>query len=54
MKAFLQRFAALVSGVLQGFDKLVFRGKLRQLYYPDGMNTLLALNHVQSSEFQNY
>jgi len=54
MKAFLQRFAALVSGVLQGFDKLVFRGKLRQLYYPDGMHTLLALNHVQRSEFQNY
>jgi hypothetical protein len=54
MKAFLQRFASLVSGILQGFDRLVFRGKLVQLYCPDGMHTLLALNHVQRSEFKNY
>jgi hypothetical protein len=54
MKAFLQRFALLVSGVLQGFDRLVFRGKLVQLYCPDGMHTLLALNHVQRSEFKSF
>jgi hypothetical protein len=34
MKTFLQRFAGLVAGVLSGFDRLVFRGKLRQLYAP--------------------
>jgi hypothetical protein len=54
MKSFLQRFALLVSGVLQGFDRLVFKGKLVQLYCPDGMHTLLALNHVQRSEFKRY
>jgi hypothetical protein len=54
MKTFLQRFALLVSGVLQGFDRLVFRGKLVQLYYPNGMNTLLGLNHVRHSEFKSY
>ncbi len=48
MKSFLQRFALLVSGVLQGFDRLVFRGKLVQLYCPEGMHTLLTLNHVQA------
>ena len=42
MKSFLQPFALLVSGVLQGFDRLVFKGKLVQLYCPDGMHTLLA------------
>ncbi len=47
MKSFLQRFALLVSGVLQGFDRLVFGGKLVQLYCPEGMHTLLTLNHVQ-------
>jgi hypothetical protein len=28
MKAFLQRFGLLVAGVLQGFDRPVFKGKL--------------------------
>jgi len=54
MRAFLQRFAALVSGVLHGFDRLVFRGKLCQLYTPEGMHTLLALNCVRRSEFKSY
>jgi hypothetical protein len=54
MKAFLQRFGSLVSGVLQGFDRLVFKGKLRQLYYPEGMHALLALNHVLRSDFKTY
>jgi len=54
MKAFLQRFATLVSGIVQGFDRLVFRGKLRELYRPDGMHTLLAINGVPRSEFKSY
>jgi len=54
MKAFLQRFALLVAGVLQGFDRLVFKGKLPQLYGPDGMHILLSLNHVPRSEFKTY
>jgi hypothetical protein len=54
MQAFLQRFAALVSGVLQGFDRLVFRGKLGRLYWPNGMDLLLALNHVEGDDFKSY
>jgi hypothetical protein len=54
MKAFLQRFGSLVSGVLQGFDRLVFRGKLGQLYWPDGMNKLLAFNRVPGHTFKQY
>ncbi len=54
MMAFLQRFALLISGVLHGFDRLVFKGKLRQLYSPDGMHTLLALHQVRRSEFKAY
>ena len=38
MKAFLQRFGSLVAGVLQGFDRLVFKGRLGQLYFPDAMH----------------
>jgi hypothetical protein len=54
VKAFLQRFALLVSGALRGFDRLVFKGKLRQLYTPEGMNILLGLNHVPRTDFKRY
>jgi hypothetical protein len=54
MKAFLQRFASLVSGVVQGLDRLVFRGKLRELYRPEGMHLLLTLNKIRRSEFKSY
>jgi hypothetical protein len=54
MKSFLQRFALLVAGVLQGFDRLVFKGKLCPLYSPEGMNCLLSANHVLYKDFKNY
>ena len=38
MKTFLQRFHPVVCGVLSGFDRVVFKGRLPQLYSPDGMN----------------
>jgi hypothetical protein len=54
MKTFLQRFAGLVLGVLSGFDRLVFKGKLRQLYAPEGMNCYLSANHVLYKEFRQH
>lgn len=54
MQRFLQRFAVLVAGVLSGFDRLVFKGKLCPLYAPDGMNWLLNANHVSHKEFKQY
>jgi hypothetical protein len=54
MKSFLQRFAAIVIGVLEGFDRLVFKGKLQRLYRPEGMYTLLKLHDIPSSDFKSY
>jgi hypothetical protein len=54
MQAFLQRFALLVAGVLQGFDRLVFKGKLCSLYSPEGMNCLLCANRVLYKDFKTY
>jgi hypothetical protein len=54
MKTFLQRFALLVAGVLQGFDRLVFKGKLCQLYSPEGINCLLCANRVLYKDFKSY
>jgi hypothetical protein len=42
MNAFLRRFGSLVAGVLQGFDRLVLKGKLRQLYGGEGMHFFLG------------
>ena len=52
MQTFLQRFGGIVLGVLSGFDRLVFKGKLRQLYSPNGMNCYLAANHVLRKDFK--
>jgi hypothetical protein len=52
MRTFLQRFALLVSGVLSGFDRLVFKGRLPQLYAPRGMNCYAAANHVRYLDFK--
>ncbi len=54
MSSFLQRFALLIAGVLHGFDRLVFKGKLCPLYSPEGMNFLLCANHVDYRDFKEY
>ncbi len=52
MKTFLQRFAAVVWGVLSGFDRVVFKGRLPQLYSPQGMNCYASANHVRLLDFK--
>jgi hypothetical protein len=54
MKAFLRRFGGLVLGILSGFDRLVFRGKLCPLYSPDGMNIYLSANKVLRKDFEEH
>jgi hypothetical protein len=54
MKAFLQRFGALVAGILQGFDRLVFKGKLRHLYGPEGMHAFFGINRIPRENFKTY
>jgi hypothetical protein len=54
MNAFLQRFGALVVGILQGFDRLVFKGKLRYLYGPEGMHAFFGLNRIRREDFKTY
>jgi hypothetical protein len=39
---FIQKHAALITGILSGFDRLVFRGTLRQLAYLAGMRMYLS------------
>jgi hypothetical protein len=54
MDRFLQRFALLVAGVLQGFDRVVFKGKLCPLYAPEGMNCWAKANGVRVRDFKSH
>jgi hypothetical protein len=54
VKNFLHRFGNVVLGVLNGFDRLVFRGKLRQLYSKEGMHCYLSANHVLRKDFKEH
>ncbi len=54
MNAFVCLFADLVSGALHGYDRVVFRGHLRQLSYPLGMECYLSANHVLLKDFETH
>lgn len=54
MRSFLRRFASVVLGVLSGFDRVVFKGRLPQLYSPDGMNCYASANHVRLLDFKKH
>ena len=51
MKSFVQTLAGLVFGVLSGFDRMMFRGHLRQLSYAGGMKRYCHFNHVKLVDF---
>lgn len=51
MKSFVQTLAGLVFGVLSGFDRLMFRGHLRELSYPNGMHRYCNFNGVKLVQF---
>lgn len=52
VKSFLRTLAGVVFGVLSGFDRLMFRGHLRQLSYPGGMHCYCNFNGVKLTEFK--
>jgi len=51
MQSFLQRFGSLVSGVLHGFDRLVFRGTLRSVVHGRRMMVYLSRMRVLMKDF---
>lgn len=46
MQDFLQRFGRVVMGVLCGFDRVLFRGTLRNLAFSDGLMLYLSVNKI--------
>lgn len=51
MDEFTAKFADQITGTLNGFDRLVFRGTLRKIAYPFGMEGYLWANRVPLTEF---
>jgi hypothetical protein len=54
VQKFLSRFGSLVSGVLSGFDRLIFRGHLRRLCYPQGLEGFLAYRDICRKDFGDF
>jgi hypothetical protein len=54
MKSFLRAVAGLVFGVLSGYDRLMFRGHLRQLSYVGGLRCYCHCNGVKYTEFNKH
>jgi hypothetical protein len=54
MKNFLSRFESLITGVLSGFDRLVFRGNLIPFHLPHGMFRHLDRAGIRLLDFKDY
>jgi len=54
LKRFVTRFSSLITGVLSGFDRLVFRGSLLPLMRPRGMHTHLSWAGIRLLDFGKY
>src|SRR5882757_7231005 len=54
MHNFIKRYANVVSGVLSGFDRLLFRGSLRSLSHVDGLFKFLNWRRVRLVEFEAF
>lgn len=54
MEEFTARYHDQIAGVLSGFDRLVFRGTLRRIAYPFGLQGYLWANQVLLKEFGAY
>jgi hypothetical protein len=51
MHEFTATYADQIAGILSGFDRLVFRGTLRQIAYPFGLHGYLWANQVLLKDF---
>jgi len=54
MKEFIAKYGDEITGMLTGFDRLVFRGTLRSIAYAEGMDKCRTLNGVLLKDFGKY
>lgn len=51
MHEFIAKHNEQIAGVLSGFDRMVFRGTLRRIAYPFGLQGYLWANQVLLKDF---
>lgn len=54
MKRFVKRHESRVVGMIAGFDRLLFRGTLRSISYPEGLNWFLCRQGVLLKDFGQF
>jgi len=54
MDIFLHKVAPYVTGVLSGFDRIVFRGTLRRLFFVEGIMCYLSAKKVLLKDFGSH
>jgi len=54
MERFLKRYNDRITGILTGFDRMLFRGSLRSISYVNGLQIFLNAQHVLLKEFAPY
>jgi hypothetical protein len=54
MERFVTRHRDRIAGILSGFDRMIFRGTLRSLSYPEGLEAFLATRRVLLKEFGRF
>jgi hypothetical protein len=54
MNQFITKFASKLSGVLSGFDRIVFRGNIRSLCYAHGMDIYLRNQGVLYKDYAEH
>jgi len=54
MQAFLERHADDVTGVLSGFDRILFRGSLLSISHVQGMNRMLRTFRIPFKNYGNF
>lgn len=54
MERFLTRHEDRIAGILSGFDRMMFRGTLRSISYPAGLEAFLATRRVLLKDFGRF
>ncbi len=54
MQQFISRFQDRIQGVVSGFDRVLFRGTLRNLGFAYGMEVYLYLNGILFKDYESH
>ena len=54
MQQFISRFQDRIQGVVSGFDRVLFRGSLRNLNQAHGMEVYLYMNDILFKDYESH